>query len=172
MLKRLRKQSRVERLEAENQELRERLLALEARALPIPGIAGAGEDALVTVGGREVKLRPLPPQEWAAALGKLPGFLLAYAIAQQKRESMRAEDLEELVTEVRGWVKATCTTEVDVQDMSVPEVMHAAVVIARKNGLDESLSQFFRERLTGPVGGPGGQKVRDPAARPPQARTN
>jgi hypothetical protein len=152
MIRWLRKQLGLERLEAELQAARVEIERLQ----PTPGTAGAAGSSTVTVGGIAVQLKPLSPGQWYSAMGELPGLLFRYAVAAEKNEVLEDDDLERAYEIAQNWIKACAITPdggtaVNVECLTVPEAMHAIVVISHMNGLDEGLARIFRERLGTPT---------------------
>jgi len=169
----LRAELRRERERAHGREeaLSGELAALRASMAAVPGLPGGDTPSAVTVGGVAVTIRPLPPVEWLEALGELPGFLYAHARASVGGEDVDPSELAGMVASVRRWLRACLRPEdlerVDLEELTLPEAAHGLGVMARKNGLDENLAAFFRERGVASIGRPDVPEVRDTPERAP-----
>ena len=155
-------------------DLRARVELLEAAARPLPGVSGAREaEPVVTVGGRPVRLRALPPAEWVRAMRELPDFvaMLARARVEGRSGDLSEEEavrlMEQAVETARRWITASAAPgeEFDLDLLTVPEAEAAVATIARLNGVDEALAEFFRALRQGAAAPPrpGGPAVRGTA---------
>ena len=164
-----RRQDRRELREAqrENALLAERVKALEASTLAIPGVDQGEKTWTIIVDSQEVALKALPPLEYARALEELPSFLFAYASREAKGETLSAEQLEEIVGKAKRWILVCALEREEVEPrlerLSVPEALHAVVAISRFNSLGEQLAAFFRGRLEHPHARSGGEALRNDA---------
>lgn len=152
MIRWLKKKLGLEQLESQLQDARVEL----ERLRPTAGFAGAKGPSTVTVGGVPVQLKPLSPGEWFSAMGELPSLLYRYAVSNQTNTALDEDDLEKMYDLAQAWIKACAITPdggtaVNVECLTVPEAMHAIVIISSMNGLDEGLARIFRERLGTPT---------------------
>lgn len=143
-----------------NKALAERVKALEQSTLPIAGVDQGEKTWTVTVGGEEVELKAMPALEYARALQELPEFLFMYAKRKEKRENLSEAELETLVERAKRWIEVSSVGEPRLERLTVPEAMHAVVVISRMNGVDGALSTYFRGRLGDSHAGLGGEALR------------
>lgn len=128
-------------LEARVREIEARLLALEAK---LGGLSPREELFTVTVGGKRVELRALPPSEWVSAAGELPAFVLSLV----KAEAGDKEALDFVVETAKRWISACAIPGQDynLDRLTLPEAVAAVSSIAEANGITEGLRRFFRER--------------------------
>lgn len=152
---------KIKELEAQIAELQARLLRLE----PAPGLSGAKTPWTVQVGGEPVELKALTDEQWTAALGELPGFLLSYLGGKQAGKANDPEILKKATTTAKTWILA-CALEPQkarLERLTVPEALEAVKTISALNGVDAALGNFFRERLLGAETRHGGPAVRNTA---------
>jgi len=150
----------LEKLVAKVADLAWKVERLNRLATPIPGADGEeGVEPVVYVGGRPVRIRALSPAEWVKAAGEFPDLAVAMikAAAEKKGGEGEAsvEVLEKAVETAKRWITATAVPgqEFDLELLTVPEAEQAILTIARLNGLDAALAQFFRGRGEGDKAG-------------------
>jgi hypothetical protein len=152
----------------------ERVDAVDARVLQVPGVTPGQRDWHVIVGGQKVSIKPLGAAEWLSAVGELPEFIYAFALERAKGErSLRAADAERLMALARKWIGACAAEEAELEHLTLPEAEHAVTHIAELNGITESLRRFFRERLHAMAGSAsGGAHVRGETKQPNRPEPN
>ena len=129
------------------QALEAHISSLQSRLDPVPGVDGAKLESAITIGGQSVTLRALPVTDWIAASEEIPAFLIAYFAAGGENANLGEKELETIVSKARDWVVACAPEGVNIELLTVPEAMHALVVIARVNGITDHLANFFQARL-------------------------
>lgn len=145
------------------ERLERRVEMLEAR-LTAP--REAPEPAHVVVGGKEVRLHPLPPTEWLKALQELPAFLFMYIVSEKAEAQASGEQvgdiLERFYSTAKRYLEVSLAQEDRplLNDLTVPEARAAMHEIIRMNGLDEELVRFFRGQAERLAPGHGGEAVR------------
>lgn len=145
------------------ERLERRVEMLEAR-LVAP--REAPEPAHVIVGGKRVRLRPLPPTEWLKALQELPAFLFMYIVSEKAENKLGEEELGEVLERFYNTAKRyleVSLAEEDrplLADLTIPEARAAMQEVIRLNGLDEELVRFFRGQAERLAPGHGSEAVR------------